>query len=38
MNQILDYSQNTNKAPSQKSFGGGGGYNPKPSRNDSGSD
>ena len=37
MNQILDYSQNTNKAPSQKSFGGGG-YNPKPSRNDSGSD
>ena len=38
MNQILDYSQNTNKAPSQKSFGGGGGYNPKPNRNDSGSD
>ena len=38
MNQLLDYSQNTNKAPSQKSFGGGGGYNPKPSRNDSGSD
>lgn len=38
MNQILDYSQNTNKAPSQKSFGGGGGYNPKPSKNDSGSD
>ena len=37
MNQILDYSQNTNKAPSYKNNMGGG-YNPKPPKGGSGSD
>ena len=35
MNQILDYSQNTNKAPSYKGNSGGG-YNPGPQRHNSG--
>lgn len=34
MNQILDYSQNTNKAPNYKNNNGGG-YNPKPNRSGS---
>ena len=37
MNQILDYSQNTNKAPSYSSNMGGGGYNPNPKKSSSGS-